>query len=291
MDVDTDEAARADRHSTCWGCELSLGVSVSIVCRSSAFRHHFCGHCIEHNVSIQVGRVGLITDEAGVGAAFVKNSSRGGVYNIPSPTAASHSIGSMPYRVVNNTRCSKGAKLVIFQNDLAGREFCGITKWQSAYEWREPSVLFSVGATMKPVNAAPHTRSFGSSSGSAMSEGSTLTPSSSVALTPTVDPLASLETLDREQQQVFVDELVSVAFGYNECDRLLSEETAGAAAAETTLGWDMDEFSSTAASVLVEVDGLAGIEAAQDILLGTFSHAPLHLPHQHRLAAVYGLAR
>ena len=279
MDVDDDKAARADHHSSyCWGCELSLGISIQIVCRSSAFRHHFCGHCIEHNVSIQVGRVGLITDEAAVGAAFVKNSSRGGVYNIPSPTAASSSIGSVPYRVVNNTRCSKGAKLVIFQNDLAGRAFCGVTKWQSAYEWLEPSVLFSVGATMKPVNAARTTRSFGLSSGS--SDGSTLTPSSSVSLATTpVDPLAS-ETLDREKQQVFVDELVGVAFGYR-CDRLLSDESTEAAA-ETTLGWDMDAFSNAAASVLVEVDGLAGMEAAQDLLLGTFSPPASPPPPRHR---------
>ena len=162
----------------------------------------------------------------------------------------------MPYRVVNNTRCSKGAKLVIFQNDLAGREICGVTKWQDAYnEWLEPYVLFSVGATLKPINTA-HTR-FPIGRSHILSA-----TDDSAALTP-ADSIASLDTLDREHREVLVDELVSIACGSIDCDRLLSE--VGAAKA-TTLGWDIHTFSNIAASVLVEVDGLAGLEAARFIV-------------------------
>ena len=146
--MEVQRAGLAPR-SGCWGALLSggIGCCAPVSPRSGAFREHFCTRCINEAVWIPATRIRVVEDDAPLA-----NAPTGGVWNEPvheqRPRKRSRAL-LPPHRVVNQTVCSLGPKLVILQHETK-EPLAGLACLADEV-LRLGVIGFAVGKTLKPL--------------------------------------------------------------------------------------------------------------------------------------------
>ncbi|EOD32564.1 hypothetical protein EMIHUDRAFT_230719 [Emiliania huxleyi CCMP1516] len=133
----------------CWGGQMS-GMSGCPPVRpaSGAFREHFCAQCRDGTLFIPASRIRIVE----VGGAELANTQSGGVWNEParSPGRRKRPRAPLPaHRVINQTVCSTGPKLVVLRDDETTAPLPGLVRLSDALSCS--MIGFKVGKTLKPL--------------------------------------------------------------------------------------------------------------------------------------------
>ena len=135
----------------CWGGELAgLATCPPVRPMNGAFKEHFCPRCREGTLFIPARRVWVLRDEG------IANTHSVGVWNLPR-SGTSRRKSTQPsvlpaHRIVNQTKCCSGAKLVILR-DATHVDLPGLSPLPAGLQ--DSSLGFRVGKTLKPVLSVP----------------------------------------------------------------------------------------------------------------------------------------
>ena len=103
-------------YGPCWGGQIAGTECQPVQAKSNAFREHFCASCRSGTIFIPASRLRIVEPGSELANVFT-----GGVWNEPRfPGRVKQPRPALPaHRVINQTKCSTGAKLVVLQRETA----------------------------------------------------------------------------------------------------------------------------------------------------------------------------